>query len=111
VVHSDRSFGIQRLNQEIAKAWGHGNRAGLNISKADAWKWISSNPAKAVGISETTGSLEAGKRADIVIWSGDPFSTYTKADKVFIDGALMFDRETGLKPVSDFRLGQPGSGE
>jgi len=111
LIHSDSADNIQRLNQEIAKAWAHGNRAGLEISKADAWKWISSNPAKAIGVSDTTGSLEAGKRADVVIWSGDPFSTYTKANKVYMDGMLMFDRATGLKPMSDFKLGQPGSGE
>ena len=111
LIHSDSANNIQRLNQEIAKAWAHGNRAGLEISKADAWKWISSNPAKAIGVSDTTGSLEAGKRADVVIWSGDPFSTYTKANKVYMDGMLMFDRATGLKPMSDFKLGQPGSGE
>ncbi|PHR90843.1 MAG: amidohydrolase [Robiginitomaculum sp.] len=109
MIHSDDGTGIQRLNQEIAKAWGHGNRVGLEISKADAWRWISSNPAKALGISDQTGSLEVGKRADIVIWTGDPFSTYTKASKVFIDGALLYDRETGLKPVSDFMLGQPNT--
>ncbi len=108
LIHSDSATNIQRLNQEIAKAWAHGNRAGLKISKADAWRWISSNPAKALGISETTGSLEAGKRADVVIWSGDPFSSYTKADRVYLDGVLMFDRATGLKPVSDFKLGQVG---
>jgi len=111
LIHSDSANNIQRLNQEIAKAWAHGNRAGLEISKADAWKWISSNPAKAIGVSDTTGSLEAGKRADVVIWSGDPFSTYTKANKVYMDGMLMFDRATKLKPMSDFKLGQPGSGE
>lgn len=111
LIHSDDANNIQRLNQEIAKAWAHGNRAGLTISKADAWKWISSNPAKAIGIEETTGSLEVGKRADVVIWNGDPFSTYTKVDKVYLDGVLMFDRATGLKPMSDFKLGQVGSGE
>lgn len=111
LIHSDSANSIQRLNQEIAKAWAHGNRAGLKISKADAWKWISSNPAKAIGVAETTGSLEVGKRADVVIWSGDPFSTYTKANKVYLDGVLMFDRTTGLKPMSDFKLGQVGSGE
>lgn len=108
LIHSDDGTGVQRLNQEIAKAWGHGNRLGLKISKADAWKWISSNPAKAIGIEDQTGSLEAGKRADIVVWTGDPFSTYTKASKVFVDGALLYDRDTGLKPISDFMLGQPG---
>ena len=111
LIHSDSGYGVQRLNQEIAKAYGHGKRAGIDISKAKAWKWIAINAATAIGIEEQTGSLENGKRADVVIWSGDPFSTYTKADKVFLDGALMYDRLGGLKPISDFRLGQLGAGE
>jgi imidazolonepropionase-like amidohydrolase len=39
-------------------------------------KWLSINPAKALGIDKVTGSLEPGKNADVVIWSGDPFSAY-----------------------------------
>lgn len=105
MIHSDDEKGIQRLNQEVAKTWAHGNRAGLNIPKAEAWKWLSTNPAKALGISDETGTLEVGKRADIVIWSADPFTTYARPEKVFLDGALMFDKENGLKPKSDFRLG------
>ncbi|MGJ8564861.1 MAG: amidohydrolase [Alphaproteobacteria bacterium] len=107
MIHSDDKNGIQRLNQEVAKTWSDGNKAGLNISRADAWTWLTSNPAKALGIDEQTGSLTAGKRADLVLWSHDPFSIYARPEKVFIDGALMFDRETGLKPQSDFRLGHP----
>ena len=105
MIHSDDQNNIQRLNQEVAKTWADGNRAGLNIPKAEAWKWLSTNPAKALGILEETGTLEAGKRADIIIWEGDPFSVYGRPSTVMIDGAVMFDRETGLKPKSDFRLG------
>ncbi|HFB54504.1 MAG TPA: amidohydrolase, partial [Hellea balneolensis] len=111
LIHSDSGDNIQRLNQEVAKTWAHGNRAGLDISKADAWRWLTSNPAKAIGIDDQTGSLEAGKRADIVIWDGDPFSSYTRTSQVYIDGVRLYDREQGLKPVSDFKLGQPGTGE
>ena len=105
MIHSDDENGIQRLNQEVAKTWAHGNRAGLNISKAEAWQWLSTNPAKALGILEETGTLEIGKRADVVMWSADPFTTYARPEKVFIDGALLFDKDSGLKPKSDFRLG------
>ena len=105
IVHSDSEIGIQHLNQEAAKALSAGNRAGYSISKARAMKWITSNPAKAAGIYEKTGSLKAGKNADIVIWSGDPFSVYSKAEEVYIDGALAFDRANNLKPVSDFDIG------
>lgn len=107
VVHSDDPEGIQRLNQEAAKAMGSGNRAGMNITPEHAIGWITSNAAKSLGIADRTGSLEAGKMADVVIWSGNPFSVYAKADHVYIDGALVFDRENpDLQPVSDFELGQ-----
>ena len=57
-------------------------------------------------------SLEAGKAADVVLWNRDPFSVYAKADKVFIDGALTYDRfDPKYQPKSDFELGQPGQGE
>ncbi len=108
MIHSDSAMGIQRLNQEVAKTWANGNRAGLDISEAEAWQWLTANPAKALGIEAETGTLEAGKRADLVIWSENPFSSYALADQVYIDGALMFDRHSGLKPKSDFRLGHPG---
>jgi len=112
IVHSDSDIGIQRLNQEAAKALSDGRRAGIDISRAEAWSWLSANPAKSLGIFDKTGSLEPGKQADLVVWSGDPFSVYTKADKVFIDGALMYDRDDPLlRPVMDFELGQPGEGD
>jgi len=107
IVHSDSAEGIQRLNQEAAKAMSSGNRAGLNIPPERAIAWITSNAAKSLGIENQTGSLEAGKMADVVIWNGNPFSVYARADHVYIDGALVYDRENPeLQPVSDFELGQ-----
>jgi imidazolonepropionase-like amidohydrolase len=85
IVHSDDANGIQRLNQEAAKA---------------------------LGILDKTGTLEPGKNADVVIWSGDPFSVYTRADLVFVDGAVTWDRQNvESQPVVDFELGQPGEGD
>ena len=50
--------------------------------------------------------------ADVVLWNGDPFSVYTRPDKVWIDGAMMFDAaDPKRRPVSDFELGQPGEGD
>ncbi len=112
MIHSDDDNGIQRLNQEVAKALADGRRAGLDISEAEAWAWLSSNPANALGIGDETGSLQEGYRADVVLWSGNPYSTYTRADQVWIDGALSYDRsDAGMQPVRDFMLGQPGEGE
>lgn len=106
VVHSDSEVGIQRLNQEAAKALADGRRAGLQISRADAWRWLSLNPAKAIGIAEQTGSLKVGKAGDVVIWSGDPLSSYAVAERVFIDGAQIYQRGQAIAPPSDFELGQ-----
>ncbi len=111
VIHSDDANITQRLNQEAAIAMAAGNRIGLNITEAEAIAWITANPAKAMGIDGQTGSLVAGKRADVVLWSADPFSIYAQADKVFIDGALIYDRhDSRYQPRSDFELGQPGEG-
>lgn len=106
IVHSDSETGIQRLNQEAAKALADGRRAGLEISRADAWTWLSRNPARALGIEEETGTLQPGRRADVVIWSADPLSTYAVAERVFVDGALIYQRGQGQEHFSDFELGQ-----
>ncbi len=112
MIHSDDANGIQRLNQEVAKALASGRRAGIDISDAVAWQWLTINPAKALGIADKTGSLKPGKMADVVLWNGNPFSVYTRPDKVWIDGALLYDSTNPkLRPVSDFELGQPGSGD
>jgi imidazolonepropionase-like amidohydrolase len=106
IVHSDDPTGIQKLNQEAAKALLAGREAGLQISENDALRWITANAAWALGVHDRVGTLEAGKQADVVIWSQNPFSVYARADQVFIDGALMFDRRNpALQPRTDFELG------
>ncbi|HEX2188458.1 MAG TPA: amidohydrolase [Longimicrobiaceae bacterium] len=106
VVHSDDEGGIQRLNQEAAKAMAAGRRAGIEISQNDALRWITANAAWTLGIQDRVGTLEPGKQADVVVWSGNPFSVYSRAEKVFVDGALLFDRnDPSRQPVMDFELG------
>jgi imidazolonepropionase-like amidohydrolase len=112
IIHSDDENQIQRLNQEAAKAQADGRRMGINISDTEVIKWLTYNPAKALGISDKTGSLKPGKMADLVLWNGNPLSVYARPDKVWIDGALMFDASNPkIRPVSDFELGQPGEGD
>ena len=107
IVHSDSDEGIQRLNQEAAKAMARGNAVGMDIAPERAIRWITSNPAKSLGIDAKIGTLATGKMADVVIWNQNPFSVYAKAEQVFIDGAMIFDRNNPeLQPVTDFELGQ-----
>ncbi len=112
IVHSDDPNGIQRLNQEAAKALANGRRMGIAITDEVAWTWLGINPAKALGIGDKTGSLRPGKMADVVLWNGHPFSVYTRPERVWVDGALMYDaNDPRRRPVSDFELGQPGEGD
>lgn len=106
IVHSDSAVGIQRLNQEAAKVLGAAARVGINITPEHAWIWLSLNPARSLGIDEVTGSLAKGKNGDLVIWDGDPFSVYTRAEKVYVDAALVYDlNDPAYQAVSDFTLG------
>src|SRR5579859_212536 len=107
IVHSDSADGIQRLNQEAAKAMAHGSRVGLTVPPERAIRWLTANPAKSLGLEDRIGTLEVGKAADVVIWNGNPFSVYALAEHVFIDGALKFDRtHPATQPRSDFLLGR-----
>jgi len=106
IVHSDSAVDIQRMNQQAAKALAAGQKAGLDINKERAIQWITLNPAIALGIGDQVGSIEPGKMADIVIWSHDPFSVYSRAEKVFIDGHLKFDIDDPSSfDRTDFDLG------
>jgi imidazolonepropionase-like amidohydrolase len=111
IVHSDSDEGIQRLNQEAAKVMVRGERAGLSLPPERAIRWITSNPAKALGIADRVGTVEAGKMADVVVWNRNPFSVYALAEQVYIDGTLAFDRaHPEPERRSDFLLGQPIEG-
>jgi imidazolonepropionase-like amidohydrolase len=56
------------------------------MSREDALKCVTINPAEILGINDRVGSFEKDKDADIVIWSGDPFEFYSKVEQVFING-------------------------
>jgi len=62
------------------------------------------NPAWTLGIDHLTGSIEVGKMADIVIWNKHPFSVYTRASIVLIDGEIVYDQKQPIHK-SDFELG------
>jgi imidazolonepropionase-like amidohydrolase len=107
IVHSDSSEGIQRLNQEAAKVIADAGRAGISIAPERAIRWVTANAARSLGVLDQTGTLEPGKMADVVLWNGNPFSVYAQAEKVWVDGARVYDRaDPSRQPTSDFMLGQ-----
>jgi imidazolonepropionase-like amidohydrolase len=113
IIHTDDPNGLQRMNQDAAKAMYAGIQAGIPVTREQAIRWITANPAWALGIDKVTGTLEAGKAADVVLWSADPFSVYAKADQVYNDGWLAFDRADSTHQYkTDFNLGtaEPGIG-
>jgi imidazolonepropionase-like amidohydrolase len=106
MIHSDDPSGNQRLNQEVAKAMAAGAAIGIPVSEDEAIKWMTINPAWALGLDDKIGSLEANKNADVVLWSGDPFSVYAHAEKVWVDGAMLYDRsDKSGRWKTDFELG------
>jgi imidazolonepropionase-like amidohydrolase len=56
------------------------------LSWGEAFAMISSRPAEAVGLGKEIGSLAAGRRGDVVIWSGDPLELSSAPEAVWIDG-------------------------
>lgn len=106
IVHSDDPVGTQRLNQDAAKGIAAGREIGINVGPEDAIKWITINPAWALGLDDRIGSLQPGKNGDVVLWDRDPFSVYARPEKVWVDGAMLYDRlDPSHKWRTDFELG------
>lgn len=81
VVLSCADSSRRRLRQEAGIAVAYG------LPRARALQTLTSAPAKALGLDKEVGTIEAGKRADVVLWSGDPLEVTSFAEKVFIAGA------------------------
>ncbi len=94
--NSDSDELARRLNTEAAKAVKYGN-----VPEIDALDFVTLNPAKQLRIDGRTGSLEAGKDADFVVWSGSPLSVYSVAEQTWVDGIKEFDRSKDLAERAD----------
>ncbi len=90
--NSDSSELARRMNGEAAKAVRYGG-----MEPHEALKFVTINPAKQLRIDHRTGSLEQGKDADFVIWSGDPLSTYSVCQQTWIEGACYYDQQHNLE--------------
>lgn len=92
-INSDSGNHIRRLNLEAAKAMKYGG-----LSEIDAMKLVTLNAAKQLGIDARVGSLEVGKDADIALFRGHPFSTYSRCVTTLIDGEVYFERRDAGEP-------------
>jgi imidazolonepropionase-like amidohydrolase len=95
-VNSDSNERARRLNIEAAKAMKYGE-----LSEEEALKLITMNPAWQLGIQTRVGSIDVGKDADIAIWTGHPFSVYSRVETTFVDGEIFFDRQQDLARRAD----------
>jgi Imidazolonepropionase and related amidohydrolases len=96
-VNSDSADLARRLNTEAAKSMKYGG-----LSPEDALKLVTINPAKQLHIEAKVGSLENGKDADFVIWSGNPLSNYAHVQQTWIDGRKYFDRVEDVEARKSF---------
>ncbi len=86
-INSDDDGRARRLNIDAAKLMRYGG-----LTEDEAMRTITINGAIQLGIDKRVGSLETGKDADVVLWTGDPLSVYSRVEDTFVDGELLFDR-------------------
>jgi imidazolonepropionase-like amidohydrolase len=91
-VNSDSDELARRLNLDAAKAMKYGG-----LSEEEALKLCTINGAKQLRLDHRIGSIETGKDADVVIWNGHPFSTYSRVETTFVEGEIVFDRQRDLQ--------------
>ncbi len=84
-INTDTSGGMTPVNMDAAKSMRFGD-----VPPEEAIKFVTINPAKQLGIDKMTGSLEAGKDADVAIWDGNPLSVFSRCDMTLVDGEVMF---------------------
>lgn len=87
-INSDDAEMARRLNQEAAKSVKYGG-----VSEEDALKFVTINAAKQMAAEDRIGSLEVGKDADLVVWSGHPLSNTSRVERTYVDGTMMFSIE------------------
>ncbi len=87
-INSDDAEMARRLNQEAGKSVSYGG-----VSEQDALKFVTLNPAIQMEMDASMGSLEVGKDADVVVWSGNPLSNLSRCERTFVEGREMFSLE------------------
>ncbi|MEA1887986.1 MAG: amidohydrolase family protein [Bacteroidota bacterium] len=87
-LHSDNAEMSRRLHQEAGKTVKYGG-----LDQVEALKLVTLNPAKILHLDHRMGSIEEGKDADLVLWTDNPLSIYTRAKMTLVDGKVYFDED------------------
>ena len=90
-INSDDAAEATHLNQEAAKSIKFGG-----LSRDEALKLVTLNPAIQLGIDNRVGSIDVGKDADLVLYNHDPLSAYAIVQKTLIDGRVYFDLQKDI---------------
>jgi imidazolonepropionase-like amidohydrolase len=91
-LNSDSDELARRLYWDAAKAVKYGG-----VSEAEALRMITWNAAWQLGVDRYVGSIEAGKQADLAIWSAHPLSAQARCETTLVDGQVYFDRAFDLQ--------------
>lgn len=91
--NSDSDDVARRMHVEAAKALKYARASDIDMTEQEALAFVTTNPAIQLGIIDRVGTLEAGKDADIAIWSGSPLSSLSRCEATFVDGRKYFSLE------------------
>ncbi len=85
VIVASQGSDVTRFNARNVK-YEAGNAVAYGMSHDDALRALTLTPAEVFGLTDRVGSLQTGRDANVVVWSGDPFEFSTQAEHVFIRG-------------------------
>ncbi|HSQ24379.1 MAG TPA: amidohydrolase family protein, partial [Pyrinomonadaceae bacterium] len=85
VIVASNGSDVTRYNARNIK-YEAGNAVAYGMSYDDALRAVTLTPAELFGLSDRIGSLQTGREANLVVWSGDPFEFSTQVEHVFIRG-------------------------
>lgn len=86
-LNSDDAERMRRLFNDAAKTVRFGG-----LAEAEAIRMLTINPARILGVDKWVGTIEAGKDADLAVFSRHPLDPYTVCEKTIVDGKVLFDR-------------------
>lgn len=91
--NSDSDDVARRMHVEAGKALKYAKLSGIEMIEQQALDFVTMNPARQLMIDHRVGSLERGKDADVVVWTGHPLSSLSRPEMTFVDGRLLFSRD------------------